>query len=215
MNFSLLKHNENGTVLLITMIILTIATLIGIAAMNTSHVENLIAGNDKWQKVAFHAADGGTEVGREILEENFSCPTGFHGTDPIIIDDSNGADSYSIEIEPGMATYVTPNYAHRRFWFNEVDPGCPFPTTTQRDIRIGTNDVAPHTNLAFAGITRLSTGSALQMIAGYEGKAFGAAGGGAYIATGIHAQHVGVANSRGIVRTLAIHMIGQEGTCRY
>ena len=73
-------NNENGTVLLITMIVLTVGTMIGIAAMNTSHVENQIAANDKWQKIAFHAADGGTETGRELLEENFSCPTGFSAT---------------------------------------------------------------------------------------------------------------------------------------
>ena len=110
---------------------------------------------------------------------------------------------------------MTPSYNHNQFWINEQDPPCPFPTDGQRDCRIGASDAVPHTNLAFAGITRLSTGSALQMIAGYEGKAFGAAGGGAHIATGIHSHRVGVANSQAVVRTLAIHMIGQEGTCRY
>ena len=199
-------NNENGTVLLITMIILTVGTMIGIAALNTSQVENQIAGNDKWQKVAFHAADGGTEAGRELLEENFSCPTGF-----------SVATIGGLQIEPGNMSWGNGD-PHSWFWINETDPPCPFPTNTLRDVRIGAidpTDTAPHTNLAFAGITRLSTGSALQMIAGYEGKAFGAAGGGAHIATGIHSQHLGVANSQAVVRTLSIHMIGQEGTCRY
>ncbi len=58
-------------------------------------------------------------------------------------------------------------------------------------------------------------GSALQMVAGYEGKGKGAAGGGAYIEYRLHSQHVGLRNSETKIAILWNHMVGQEGTCNY
>ncbi|GAG11109.1 unnamed protein product, partial [marine sediment metagenome] len=54
-------NNEKGSVLLVSVLILILVTVIGIAATNTSTIEILISGNDKWHKMAFHEADGGTE----------------------------------------------------------------------------------------------------------------------------------------------------------
>ncbi len=196
--------NENGTALLIAMIILMVVTFIGVAANNTSTIENMISGNDRLQKVAFHAADGGTETGHELLEENFSCDTGF------TVYDIGGT-----HIEPGNANYVPTPYDHRFFWFNMEEPTSAYPTDTVRDIRIGVNDTDPHTNLAYFGNTALSDGNALQMIAGYDGKGFSAAAGGAHIISEIHSQRIGLNNSQSIVMIHWRHVIGQEGTCKY
>jgi len=51
--------NENGTVLMISVIMLAVATAIGLFAMNTANVEIQVAGNYKNHVIAFHNADSG------------------------------------------------------------------------------------------------------------------------------------------------------------
>ena len=51
--------NENGSVLLISVVILMLLTVLGIAATTTSTIEIQIAGNDKINKMVFFAADSG------------------------------------------------------------------------------------------------------------------------------------------------------------
>ena len=51
--------NENGTVLMISVIMLTVATAIGLFAMNTANVEIQVAGNYKNHVIAFHNGDSG------------------------------------------------------------------------------------------------------------------------------------------------------------
>ena len=61
---------EDGSVLVIALILLVLLTVIGISASTTSEVELQIAGNEKFHKMAFYAADGGTETGIELIEQN-------------------------------------------------------------------------------------------------------------------------------------------------
>ena len=53
---SILK-NEEGSVLLVGVMILLLLTIIGIAATNTTTIELQIAGNDRVHKTAFYAAE--------------------------------------------------------------------------------------------------------------------------------------------------------------
>ena len=53
----------------------------------------------------------------------------------------------------------------------------------------------PHTNIKAVGNTTLSTGSAVQLIAGYEGKGKGAAGGGAWITYDVRAERRDVSDT--------------------
>jgi hypothetical protein len=55
--------------------------------------------------------------------------------------------------------------------------------------------VAPRTDLIFRGVSRLAQGSAIQMVAGYEGKGRAAASGGAIRAFDIRSRHYRPANS--------------------
>jgi hypothetical protein len=206
--FSNLHANEQGFVLVTAMVILVILTLIGIAATNTSVMEIQIAGNDKLQKQTFTQADGGTEAGSNLLEENISCPDGFSGPAPLPI---GGA-----EITANIPTGVTG--AKLNFWQNEIDPATipvPYPSDTQRHIRIPNNDAVPHTNIHFFGNSELSTGNAIQMLAGYEGTGYSAATGGGQLVTNVDSQHIGLNNSEAMVRVLWRHIIGHEGTCNY
>jgi hypothetical protein len=50
-------NNEDGSALLISLLILGLLTLLGIFATNTTNIEIQIAGNDKVHKLAFYAAE--------------------------------------------------------------------------------------------------------------------------------------------------------------
>ena len=70
MNLYLLK-NEEGSVLLVAIMILTLLTLIGFAATNTTSIEISISGNEKVYKQNFYMADGAVrEAIQRIQNEN-------------------------------------------------------------------------------------------------------------------------------------------------
>ena len=173
-----IKSNEKGSTLLLSILILLLLTVIGIAATNTSTIEILISGNDKVHKMAFHQADGGTEVGIELVEQNIIL-AGF---------DNN---------QVGAVNATTLNL------YMNGDPGePPFATYDAHYEGSGTQ-----TRLKIGGNTELSTGSAIQMAAGYEGKGKGAAGGGGKIVYDIYSQHIGVANSEAMILLQWIHIM--------
>ena len=70
MEKGILLKNEDGTVLVVALIMMVMLTVIGISASTTSTIEIRIAGNEKFHKMAFYAADGGTEAGAELLEQS-------------------------------------------------------------------------------------------------------------------------------------------------
>ena len=53
----ILGNNEKGSVLLVALIMLALLSLIGVAATRTTSTELQIAGNEKFQKIAFYTAD--------------------------------------------------------------------------------------------------------------------------------------------------------------
>jgi hypothetical protein len=52
--------NEKGSVMVISLLILVVLTVIGVAATSTTELELQISGNDKTQKMAFYAAEAAT-----------------------------------------------------------------------------------------------------------------------------------------------------------
>jgi hypothetical protein len=180
-------RNENGAVAIISLLVLVLITIIGIAATTTTTIETHVAGNNRWQKVAFYAAEGGTETGIELIEVNIE-ETGF---------EDNGYGEFEIGDVGGPALTL---------YMNDVpdpdDLGTPdavFP----RDYL--TNE--PHTNLNIGGDPGLSTGSAIQMAAGYEGKGKSSAGGGGYVIYDIFSEHLGRGKGVGRVRLQWKHVM--------
>lgn len=186
--------DQRGYVLVIALLMLVILTAFGIFSLNTSLLEIQISGNDKVQKQTFSDADGGTQVGSMLLEENIACPTGFSAA-PLAI---------------GGAMVYTQN-----FWINGTEPAAAFPSDTQRHISLPNNDAAPHTNLFFSADSSLSTGYAIQMLAGYEGPGFAASQSGGQLVTNIYSQRLGEDNSVAALQAIWRHLIGQQGTCLY
>ena len=64
--FSILK-NEQGSVLLLAVMMMIVLTLIGIAATTTSTIEIQISGNDKFHKMAFYNTDAGVYAIPKII----------------------------------------------------------------------------------------------------------------------------------------------------
>jgi len=170
--------NNRGSALVVALLMLVVLTLIGISATTTTTFELQIAGNDKLYKQAFYAADGATEMGGELIEQNIEDRDWDFGADGVT------AISPSNPLARGNVRLESPNpYMNR-------EPMDGIPTDTNRDAvypRTAINS-DPHTNIKAVGNTTLSTGSAVQLIAGYEGKGKGAAGGGAWITYDVRAE---------------------------
>ena len=59
--------NEEGSVLVVALLILVLLTIIGISATTTTNIELQIAGNEKFHKIAFYHADSGVYTIPKII----------------------------------------------------------------------------------------------------------------------------------------------------
>ena len=183
--------NHRGSALVVALLMLVVLTLIGISATTTTTFELQIAGNDKLYKRAFYAADGATEMGGELIEQNIEERDWDLGDDGNAIDRDHPLTRGNVRIE-----HANP-YMNRNI---DID-GNPIDGKPENDYRDAVypqaawNNSIPQTNIKVAGNTTLSTGSAVQLIAGYEGKGKGAAGGGAWITYDVRAQRRDVSNT--------------------
>jgi hypothetical protein len=202
-----LIHNETGGVLIVVaVLLLALLTILGISSINTSTIESKISVNDHLHKMAFYEADGGTQAGIQLIEENLACPGGFEN-EPT---DLNGASDVA-----------TVRVTNRDFYTNSLSNAtvaisdCPSDIERDAYYPIAYSASQPHTNLRFLGKTEYGVGSAIQMASGYEGRGKGAGAGGALINYSIHAQRVGLRHSDSHVMIQWRHVIGQRGDCRY
>jgi hypothetical protein len=192
-------NNPDGWVTVAALLVLVILTIMGISAVSTSNIEVKVATNDQIHKMSFYAADGGVELGTELLELNVACPSGFASDD----------------LEIGNITVVD-----KDFWMQDSEPldaddnPIAYPSDTERDITIDT-DPETHTNLSVFGVTSLGVGGAIQMAAGYEGKGKGAGSGGVSLLYQIFSQHKGLRDSESVVAIEWRHNVGSEGACMY
>lgn len=207
-------RKEKGSVaIVIALLTLVVVTILGIMASTSSRIETQIATNDVLYKRAFYSADGGTEITREMIEQNLSCSGGFPSSaltsGELVL--GSGTDETKLRV-------VDPAFA-----YESSAPSNPFPNDSQRDLwlvgpgyTLSSDDATPHTNVVAFGQTSLSIGSAIQMAAGYEGKGKGAGGAGAEIDYEIHSRHEYRArNSDSYIMVEYRHLIGMEGDCQF
>jgi len=201
-----LIRDEQGSMLVFTIMVLCLLTIIALLASNNSVVEVQTATNDTLQKIAFYQADGGTGIGSLMLEENIACANRFKDSSH-----QAGGTLDGSELDIGID--------NEAFWMNELDENTYDPSTfdpqSQRDLHYPPDDSGSHINIAMLGVSGLSPGSALQILAGYEGKGKGAAGGGGFTLHDIHSQFKGSRKNESIIKIQWLHLVGQEGTCRY
>jgi hypothetical protein len=66
--------NEEGIVLVVTLLILLVLTLIGISAVSTTTFEASISGNERVGTVAFYASEAGVQEGVNKLPDTSPIP---------------------------------------------------------------------------------------------------------------------------------------------
>ncbi|HID81768.1 MAG TPA: hypothetical protein EYH06_12175 [Chromatiales bacterium] len=67
-----IKHKQQGAVLVVSLLILLVMTMLGLAAMQTSVLEEKMAGNALDKSMAFQAAEAGLRAGENRLKGSFS-----------------------------------------------------------------------------------------------------------------------------------------------
>ena len=198
-------ENQRGSALVIALLMLVVLTLIGISATTTTTFEMQIATNDKLFKSAFYAADGATEMCGEVIEQNIEDR-----------DWSNKIARGNVAVwrrtKNSYDTFV--DLADGNLYMNRDDDLIPnttdeevsgLPSDDNHDLIYPLTAVntgswtltgAAHTSMKVEGNTTLSTGSAVQLIAGYEGKGKGASAGGAWVTYDIRANRNDVRNTQ-------------------
>ncbi len=176
--------NENGSAIVMALVVLVVLTILGIVASRTSTIELLIAGNDVRNKLSFYAASGGTEAGIELVEQDIyerNWPAGSTNggvgifTGDLCMNDSSNTPN-AVPSDTNQDAVIP---------LGAINTGPPFSVIAS----------VPHTNLKIVGNTALSTGSAIQLAAGYEGKGKGLAGAGAWIMYDIRSHRQDAFNS--------------------
>ena len=209
--------NENGYVLIGALFILLLLIIIGMSATTDTSLELQIAGNDRTHKETFFQADGGTQVGIRLVEENIGVTGPFTAlsVDNVLIDPDTPNNTILI-----VDDTLWNNEAARTFTnvFDDMTLGggrdaAYFPDGY--DPLLPDPDSIPHTNIIADSVTSTVTGSGLQQLAGYEGKGKGTAGGGGQILYTIYSQHMGKNQSESIIAVEWRHVIGLELEGRY
>jgi len=191
--------SQGGSAIILTLLILSILTMVGLLAARSTTTEVRMATNDMRHKLAFYTAEGVAELVSEVLEKTLACP----------------GESGAGFGQGGLVYAETDD-----FWKNKRDTDR-LPTDDNgsgapvRDLRVPADgsDEEPHTNVVIGGATKLSVGNSLQTAAGYEGNGRSLAGSGAHIVYDEIIQHVGHFNTEARIKIQWRHVIGREERC--
>lgn len=223
-------RGEQGFVLVGALLILVILVLVGISATTSTILELQIAGAERVNRETFHSADGGTQLAARLVEESLGHTSGFTK----LTAEANTATKCPSGLTPGVLNDTTAGFTpnttilvcDNTLSTNEVQrtPSDLSSLTgrAERDLAYYPNgynsaspNAIPHTNITMSGVTTVVQGAGLQMVAGYEGKGKGVAGGGGQILYTIFSQHMGRSNSESMVEVTWRHIIGLELEGRY
>lgn len=180
-------HREEGFVLVWSLLVIVVLVLLGTFGISTSIFESKMAANSALHKQAFYQADGGTEVGLDMLRQNINCISGFKATSFPAAGGNGG-----IYLLPG----------NENFWVNNFNPaGIAAASDTNRDFYYPPTAGQPHTNIRINGLTEKNLGSAQIGLGGYESLGTNIAQGGAGLVYNINAQYAGQRNTDSAICT--------------
>jgi len=94
--------NEDGSVMVVAVLILVLLTIIGIAAMSTTNVELKISGNEKSYKMALYAAEaarGYVEKTPELYGPDNMTLVNFPDNDPSVVVELSPKQSFGGNVE--------------------------------------------------------------------------------------------------------------------
>ncbi len=136
-----IQENEDGSALVISLIMLVLLTLIGISASTTSEIELKISGNDKLHKMAFYTAESGWQMGANYLDSQYPPITSSSSVTDIWMP-SNPTLKYSYSTTFDGAVFA-PGYSteFRRFMYTINSTGNA-PGSAQSQIRVTAGKIA-------------------------------------------------------------------------
>jgi hypothetical protein len=171
-----LNSNEDGFVMIASLLILLVLTLLGIAVNKNTTTEWQISMNDRLHQEAFYSADAAAELAVEVVAQSLACPPQACANPPCpdVILKAPGAAGYDLAVldptflqdfanlsKGGGTTVNIPSDDDRDMVFPAIFNGTGF----DKDA----TDQQQHANINLGGDTKLTEGSAIQMAAGYEG----------------------------------------------
>ena len=74
-------NNDRGSAMIIALLILVVLTILGITATTTTEIEVMIAGNERFHKIAFYNTDSGIYSTPKLIRE---CVEAEDGTQPVL-----------------------------------------------------------------------------------------------------------------------------------
>ena len=194
-------NNEKGFVLIATILILLILLIIGIAATNTTIFELQISGNDRVAKEVFYAAEGGLQVGSELVEQSI-----WDFPSAVLVSDGTVASLGALSIV-GDYTLL---HAKPYFVPDSIDldnPDAYFSYTGITPTPTINPTTTPRTDLWIGGQPVQIAGGSLQQLSGYVGKGKGKAGGGGGTLYDIHSRAYGPGNSQSWLLIQWLHVM--------
>ena len=174
---------EQGSVLILCILMLFLLTVLGISSTTTSDLELSIASNENYFHMAFFQADGGVEAGKEVIEKS--------------VLDRTWSDTSPLPVTMDQVQIWDLN-----FWLTDelTDSDIPSDANRQVVIPVTVAGRALKTNLLFGETTQYAEGAAIQMVEGYASPGHSAASGGSWKTYGIRSRHEGIRNSSAMVR---------------
>jgi len=178
-------NNEQGTAVVIALIMLCVLTIIGVAAIDTSTVETIIAGVEKERQGSFYAAEAGIEHVKGMLTSLFVSRNAAKmagGGDPDWDFALDGSES-------GISTAAGANYTGGTDWitngdggsgytytvriWNNTDNGSATSATNDRDAKIyaRSTSTGPQGGTASVEVVLTGTVSGGGSITGYSAQA--------------------------------------------
>lgn len=177
--------DEGGYVLVGALLILVLLTLLGLSATTSTNLEIQVAASDRTHKETFYTADGGTEIGAELVEQSIwdfptvTLPTQTLPNNDIVSVSGNlylPTNYQQLYLKPVVATsVVAASLTTRDAYFNYdtvVVNGVLVPNLDPTGTRV------PRTDIQIGSRSVPNAGGAMQQLAGYEGKGKGAPGSG-------------------------------------
>ncbi|MBN1626081.1 MAG: hypothetical protein JW944_06105 [Deltaproteobacteria bacterium] len=169
------NSGEQGSVMVVALVILVLLTIIGISATTTTNIETQIAGNEKVQKIAFYTADSGVPTSAKLISAIIDSQT-----QPTLAD-----------VEYAEVGGVTDPLLRQIMGYDPYDGGDPRDDVT---FTFGSNTTAS-ADIERTG-TEILAGGGVEFGSGAEGVGGGAAGGGVAIFYDIDSLGEGPSNSQ-------------------
>lgn len=100
--------SEDGAILVVSLVLLVLLSVVGLAATETATIETMIAGNIKAQKIAFYDAEAGVNWALARLEADLADGEDLSSIDPSADTDYDAPAGFSFVIERDEFTGTGP-----------------------------------------------------------------------------------------------------------